>query len=278
MESTASAQTKNNCNRFQWKASTPDLFPVSLSKSNVQSGATCPMSSLTKVTTDTRLKLGKVIKGLSKLQKELDVMRTGKSAASTVPSGSGHEGLPPSPSKTAGEVKNSHLECTPLTNQANDASDFMIWREPPQDVCERMKAWEDRLTAQTNASMTWLQNSVLTNHIISHPREEFFHLNCNKGSTTVTAVDALHFNSLWVSITQVLPCILSITLSHQCMVGTNLFLISHSGANSVFELLVFSMAKIAHLVTKLARMHFLSVCTLVTALQRKSSLTKNLQR
>ena len=171
MESTASAQTKNNCNRFQWKASTPDLFPVSLSKSNVQSGATCPMSSLTKVTTDTRLKLGKVIKGLSKLQKELDVMRTGKSAASTVPSGSGHEGLPPSPSKTAGEVKNSHLECTPLTNQANDASDFMIWREPPQDVCERMKAWEDRLTAQTRTSMTCFWNDLTVDPITQEQKQ-----------------------------------------------------------------------------------------------------------
>ena len=35
------------------------------------------------------------------------------------------KGPPPSPSKTSGKMKNSHLEHTPLTDQADDASDFI---------------------------------------------------------------------------------------------------------------------------------------------------------
>ena len=89
---------------------------------------------------------------------------SGKSADGAVPSGSGCKGPPPSPSKTSGEMKNLHLEHTLSTDQADDAPDFVNWQEPPQDVCERIEAQEDRMTAQTSASMTQFRNHLSEFH------------------------------------------------------------------------------------------------------------------
>ena len=107
-------------------------------------GSVSSGSKVSETMTNTRLEIKGPAKCVSKLQKELDAMKGEKSATGAVPSGSGHEGPPPNPSKTSGEMKNSCLEHTLLTDQADDASDFIDWSKMPQDACERIKAREDR--------------------------------------------------------------------------------------------------------------------------------------
>ena len=126
---------------------------------------------MVETTTDTRLKLDSVLKRLSTLKEEFDAMKAEKSATSTIPSGSDCEDLPPSPSKTASKVKNLHLERTLLTDQADDASNFIKWKEPPRDVYESVRSREDRLTVQTSASMTQFRSHLTMDPIAKQQKE-----------------------------------------------------------------------------------------------------------
>ena len=92
-----------------------------------------------------------VVKGLLNLQQQVDAMK------STVPRNSPSDcakGFPPSPSKTTSKTgTNPHLKHSLLADQADDASDFLSWKEPPQDVCDQM-AQEDNQIVQTCSSLT----------------------------------------------------------------------------------------------------------------------------
>ena len=69
------------------------------------------------------------------------------------------KGCPPSPNKKASKV-GTNTDNSLLIDQTNDASDFLNWKELPQDVHDRMKACKDKLTMQTSSSLTRFRNDL----------------------------------------------------------------------------------------------------------------------
>ena len=113
-------------------------------------------SDALETTADTKLDID--LRGLLNLQQQVHVVKGGKPRNS--PSGC-VKGLTPSPSKTAGKVGTRlHLERFLSTDQADDASVFLNWKELPQDVHDRMKAQEDKQIVQTSASLAGIQNNL----------------------------------------------------------------------------------------------------------------------
>ena len=69
------------------------------------------------------------------------------------------KGNPPSPNKKAAKV-GPNIDNSLLTDQDDDALDFLNWKELPQDVHDRMKACKHKLTAQTSSSLIRFKNDL----------------------------------------------------------------------------------------------------------------------
>ena len=122
-------------------------------------------------TTDTKFEM--VIKGLLNLQQQVESIKAKNDTDKTPgnsPSGCA-EGFPPSPSKTASKA-GTHLDSSLLMDQVDDESDFLNWKELPQDVCNQMKAQENNQTVQTCLSLTSrFQNDLTVDPVTKHQRE-----------------------------------------------------------------------------------------------------------
>ena len=163
------------------------------------------------------------------------------------------------------------MEFHPLPTNKQENPHLLILIQSQSETMHQRAAKDLNNPISKNAS-----KKCPTNCVTNHLRKGFFHSNCNNSSSVVTTVGALHFDSSQTSVTCALLSTLLITPSHQCMVNTNPFMISHQGANFTFEWLVFSKTRITPLVMNHAKMNSLCNSTVVTNQQRKSNQIKHL--
>ena len=69
------------------------------------------------------------------------------------------KGFPLNPTKKTGDA-GTIVDDSLLTDHVDDASDFLNWKELPQDIHDQMKAQEDKLMVQTSSSLTRFQNNL----------------------------------------------------------------------------------------------------------------------